>query len=384
MRIIIYGLGRGLEYIEQNLKKEHEIIGYSDSFATISVFKGKPFYVPKRLGEIDFDYLVIAVRDRKTAYHIYEMLTGEYGLEKDKVIPFYVYANGELWDYCMAHADVENVEGLIFGTSYAQHGILTDYLSANFENLAVPSTDLYATLETFRACIDKYGNKLKKLKYIIIDMFDYNYFNFDASLCRVFFTHILYGGIMKKHNYAKSCNYKKSFEEDMFEYGGMKVDSTEKLKELFVESYALERPLEPYSRYNCVGSDTPLPIGHFRSRVIHSRDEKVIKENICNLETLLKEIFQFNPDMKVILCLLPKFITLEETKQEFMKEWEKEFNDILKDVTLHPNVYLFNYKFREGIYDNNRLWYDVGHLNTVGAKCMTSIIEEDLQREIYI
>ena len=166
MKIILYGLGKGLEYIESNLKCQHEIVGYSDSYATISVFKGKPFYRPKEISMVDADYVVIAIRDRKIAYKVYQMLIGDlYGLQKEKVIPFYVYAKGEYWDYCLAHSDVENMEGLIMGTSYARRGIMPEYLSASFVNIAVPSSDLYATMETFRACVNKYGTKMKKLKY---------------------------------------------------------------------------------------------------------------------------------------------------------------------------------------------------------------------------
>ena len=75
MKVILYGLGKGLEYVESNLKEAHEIIGYSDSFATIKVFKGKPFYMLEQLPEISFDYLIITVKNRKESWKIYELLS---------------------------------------------------------------------------------------------------------------------------------------------------------------------------------------------------------------------------------------------------------------------------------------------------------------------
>lgn len=386
MRVIIYGLGKGLEYIEQNLKKEHEIIGYSDSYATLSVFRGKPFYTPEKLSTIDFDYIVIAVRNRKVAYKIYEMLTGEhYGLEERKVIPFYVYANGEYWDYCMAHADVENIEGLIFGTSYARNNILVDYLSVPFVNLGVPSQDMYANLESFKACIQKYGDRLKRLKYIIIDMFDYNYFNFDASLCKLFFTHLEYGGIINKHNFDENRNYEGAFEKELFSGLGIMRDRVSEviLDRLFEEHYALEHPINTSCRWKCIEHATPLPMGHFQSFVMKKRDAKTVKENIKNFEMLISAIEEFNPDIKVLLILFPKYITLEETKDSLIGTWKEEFNEIVERVCEKENVFFKNYKFCSGIADNRHLWFDIDHMNTIGARCMTSIIEEDLKREIY-
>lgn len=381
MKIIIYGLGKGLEYIEKHLKNGHEIIGYSDSYTDIQIFKGRPFYKPEQLSAIDFEWLIIAVRDRKAAYKVYEMLTREpYGLEERKVIPFYVYANGEYWDYCMAHADLENMEGLILGTSYARWGLLTDYMSVPFLNLAVPSQDLYADLETFRACVHKYGKRLRKLKYLVIDMFDYNYFNFDASLCKLFFSHLEYGGIIKKHNYDRNRNYVNTFEEELFLRLGVKKQSSQKqvLQELFEEDYAIEQVVEPYSRYKSISHETSLPMGHFQAGIVKERDETVIQENVCNFEKLLSAIFHFNPKMQVVLVLFPKYITLEETKDVFMGTWKKEFEEIIKQY-VGKNIHFFNYKFCNGISENVRLWQDIEHLNTVGAKCMTSIIEEDLK-----
>lgn len=388
MKIIIYGLGKGLEYIEQNLKKEHEIIGYSDSYATISIFKGKPFYTPEKLATIDFDFLIIAVRNRKEAWKLFELLTGDkYGLPETKVIPFYVYANGEYWDFCMAHADVENVEGLVFGTSYARYGILQQCLSRKFVNLSVPSQDLYSDWETFKMCIKKYGDRLKKMKYIMIDMYDYNYFNFDASLCKMFFKYLGYGGIIKKHNYGKNHNYSQVFEKELlYQIGVIKETECGKsdiLEELFYERYALDYVETQKNRWGCIEPFEPLPVRHFTASIVEKKYRETIEENKRIFDHLLEDIREFNPNIKIILLLLPRYSTLETTKEKHMERWKAEFEEIVSNACQRENVYWKNYKFCECVSGNRKFWNDIEHMNTIGGKCMTSIIDEDLKREIY-
>lgn len=386
MKIVIYGLGQGNEYIESILKSEHEIIGYSDSYSQIKIYKGKKFYKPEELSSIIFDYLIITIRNRKESWKVYELLTGSrYSISKKKVIPFYVYANGEYWDICMSHADVESTEGLILGTSYARNGILPEFLSASFINLSVPSQDLFGNLEGIKALFGKYGDRLSNLKYILVDMFDYYYFNFDASLCKLFFSYLGYGGIIKEHNYKNNRNYKNEFNNELFQQLGIKRDNViiEILEQLFEEHFALDHEVMANNRWKCIEQDVPLPVGHFTARIVTERDERTIKENKKIFDEFLSEIWEFNPDIKIVLLLLPKYITLEEVKDATMKRWKTEFFEILNEIRDKKNLYIKNYKFCDGIANNRHMWFDIDHLNTIGARCMTSIIEEDLKREIY-
>lgn len=386
MKIIIYGLGSGLEYIERNLREDNEIVGYSDSYADIGVFNCQPFYKPDKLKDVEYDFLILAIRNRKEAWRVYELLTGNrYGLDEKKVIPFYSYASAEYWDECLAHAPYQKIEGLIFGTSYARLGILPEYLSRTFINLGVPSQDLYGDLMTFRACISKYPEKLRELKYIILDMFDYNYFNFDTSLCKLFFTHLEFGGIQEEHNFAQNSNYGGNFIIELEARLGIRRDEKKKelLSKLFYESYAIDKPLDAKNRFKGIDRSADFPAGFFEARVIKIYDENTVGQNKRNLEQLLDEIWKWNPDIKVVMVLFPKYITLEETSKTFMETWKNDFLRILEDFTKRKNLYFWNYKFCKGIADNGRFWADVSHLNTMGARCMSSIIEEDLKREIY-
>ena len=62
--------------------------------------------------------------------------------------------------------------------------------------------------------IDKYGEKIKNLKHIIIDMYDYEYFNFDTSLAKNIYRYFLWGGYnLDGHNMTRNKIYTNSLEE---------------------------------------------------------------------------------------------------------------------------------------------------------------------------
>ena len=80
--------------------------------------------------------------------------------------------------------------------------------------LAVSSQDIYYNYKTLEYCIDNYWEKIKDLKHIIIDMYDYEYFNFDTSLAKNIYRYFMWGGYnLDEHNMTRNKIYKNSLEE---------------------------------------------------------------------------------------------------------------------------------------------------------------------------
>lgn len=393
MKIIIYGLGRGLEYIENNLREEHEIIGYSDSFSSIQVFRSRPFFKPEQIEASGCDYIVLAIRNRREAWKEYLRLTGgKYQFDRDKVIPFYTYANGEYWDSCMSNADLESLEGLVVGLSYGRYAVLPNYLSRPFVNLCVPMQDLFGTKEVLKGVFSKYGKHLGRLKYIIIDMCDYNYFNYDLSRGWRLFDYFSLGGIVRKHNYDINKNYTKPFEEELFNQlgivSGTREDGVRKyeeiLAELFYNWFAIDKPINEYERWNCIKQHPAVETDIFSGSITLVENEEVIEENIKTFQEILVTIKDFRADMRIVLALFPRYATVDQLKYMAAGHWESKFHEVMSKVLADEYVYFKDYKFCKGVYDNRRLYYDPIHLNTIGGRCMTSIIEEDFKREIYL
>ena len=99
MKILIYGLGQGLDLVEKRIRGEHKIIGYTDSYSDITVFRGNPFYKLEKLQSVFFDFVVIVIKDKKVAWEVRNLLIDKYGLSENQVVPFFVYANYELHNW---------------------------------------------------------------------------------------------------------------------------------------------------------------------------------------------------------------------------------------------------------------------------------------------
>ena len=92
MNILLYGLGKLTDQIEKIIRREHTIMGYTDSYSALQSYHNKKFYKIETINMIKFDYIIIAVQERKTSWEIRKMLIEKYRIEEKKSIPFSIYA----------------------------------------------------------------------------------------------------------------------------------------------------------------------------------------------------------------------------------------------------------------------------------------------------
>lgn len=380
MKIVLYGLGQGLDFVLKKIKKEHEIIGYMDSYSEITVFRERPFYKLENISQIFFDYIVITIQNRESAWQVYEMLIHTYKICEDHVIPFFLYANYEMHDIKMRQCDLEKIEGLIFGNSYAKYGFLEEELVIPFLNLAVDAQDIYYDYRIFQQCIAKYGERLKKLHYIIVDLYDYNYFNIDTSMSTGAMDYICWGGYFDEHNFKKNTRFQKAFREELFNRFRL-LKGNNSVFEVF-ENIDLQQVEArcPSTRWaHIMKKGNSLTFGPIIGSPVLKRSEDTIKENIALMDTFLKEVQEFNANIKIIFTLIPRYIEMEQATQIIMEKlWKKEFENIISNFCDKYNVLFWNYKERQEISKNHMFYYDLEHLNTVGGRALTAILNQDL------
>jgi len=191
MKVLIYGIGRFTESIEKLIDRGHEIIGYTDSFCKLNKYCGKTFYKLDAIRNVNFDYIIITVQERKTAWEIRQKLVNDYNIDGRKIIPFSIYAKNGIVEN---ELNTKEVQGIILGNSHAYHGYLPDCLDEDFVNLSCPSQGIYHNYKAFSIYSNDNMSILKRLKYIVFDLYDYNYFNSDISLTRGLFSYIGWGG----------------------------------------------------------------------------------------------------------------------------------------------------------------------------------------------
>ncbi len=383
MRLILYGLGQGLDLVEERVKEEHQILGYVDSYSKLAIFREKPFYNLDDIREISFDYIIITIQDGKAAWKVYNLLINEYGIAPDCIIPYYIYANREIYNMKMNTYDLSKIQGLIFGNSHAECGFLEEELRIPFINMAVSAQDIYYSYKIFQKCISKYGSKLKNLRYIIIDLYDYCCFNLDASIARYAIDYICWGGYLDEHNFNKNHNYQKTFREELFDRAYI-PEKTSSMCHLFSNVNIRRNDLCAASRWRHIEKRNCLTAGPIIGGVVTKRSETTIKENIGLLNSFLKDIKSFNGDIEVIFTLIPRYIEMERATEIVMKEWKKEFENIVYNLCDKYNANFWNYKNRRELSENHMFYYDVEHMNTVGGRAISGILNEDLKKLIEI
>lgn len=382
LKILLYGIGRELDIVEKKIRKEHEIIGYMDSFAKIKRYRGRIFYELHSVDNLDFDYVIITLKNRKAAWEIQKMLTVQYGIPLEKIIPFYVYANREVWRIKMHSCELEKIQGLILGNSFALTGFLEDELNIPFINLSVSSQDLYYCYRVFCQCMEQYGKQLCSLKYIVIDLWNYMIFNVDTSRGGDLLGYLYSGGIHDEHNFSANKKYIDTLQNEMFKKHHIILKDQ---KQISMQKVFDNWDTEEFDKFSCkrwghIQRDAKLQAAQVISVKITKKREDTFQENINVLERFMQVIRKNNADVKIIFTLIPQYTAVERGLEPFIQEWKEEFYRIVTDVCECYHAFFWDFKTCKEISENYMFYYDELHLNTVGARAMTEILNKKLSQ----
>lgn len=381
MKILFFGIGIATECLEERLKPECNIIGYTDSRSDITAYKGKNFYHIKKIKELVFDYVIVTSDNCHTALNITDMLKKCYQIPEQKILPYFVYANHELYSILLNSDNGNKYECMVFGNSHARDGILTKYLCVKSINFSISSQDIYGNYRTFQRVVNEYGHKFLNLKYVLIDLYDYNYLNYDTSLSSEIFNYIYSNGIIEEHNFRNNENFEiyrgVKFERQLLERIGISKDSekTKILKSVFSinEGVIAKSNAEIYKNKSFIEKNAPLIEEKILGSLVHKRFEGTIKENKKLLTQFVKDIRALYPKAQVIFTLIPRYTTMENVNEVFMTKWKKELYEFIAELKETYHIYFFDMKKNKSISGNPYFYQDICHLNTVGGISLTNI-----------
>lgn len=382
VKVLFYGIGVTTERLEERLNTNCDIIGYTDSRSAITTYKGKKFYGLEEISGLEYDYIIISSDKNRTALEIAVILEKRYGIAKDKILPYYVYANRELYSILLNRPGTDGYECMVFGNSHARDGILTKYLQVNAINFSTSSQDIYGNYRVFQKVIREYKHKFAKLRYVIIDLYDYNVLNYDTSLSKEIFNYIDGNGIMEKHNFDNNRNFTGGgyFEEQVANLLGIVQDfqKSEILDTIFkINEGQLDNAITSiYENRNFITKNEPLLEEKILGSLVENRFECTVEENKALLDGFVREIKTFNPEIKIIFTLIPRYITMERVGRLFMTGWRNELYGFLAALNRKYSTFFFDMKENKSISGNNYFYKDVCHLNTAGGICLTSILNE--------
>lgn len=391
MKCIIYGLSVFRKQIESYLKDTIDIIGYSDSFSELDCFEGKKLYKPNELVNLDFDVIIIAIRSFADCFDIEENLIN-LGIENKKIIPLYkfmkyismVKQNKNLIDTYLNKSS--KVDGLIFGISYGEYGINPKYLKHEFYNFCRSSQDLYYTLIQLKYIKQMYKDKIENLKYIILDMYDYTYFNFDTSLSKVGLNFIYDNEFYEfTHNLNKNKNYSKKHIEKI----KIKLEDDEiLLLNSIIKSKHIIRGHNGYylnpetnniiideediDRYLSINSNE---CSNFEKKLHISTEE----ENIKIIEEVINEILDINSEIKIYLILIPRYKIKEDRRKYIEFMWKNRFYNTLERLKLRYKFDFLDFTDYEEISNRREYYLDLEHLNYNGAIEFTKLLSNKIE-----
>lgn len=384
MKIVIFGLGRGIEYIEKALKQEHQIVGYSDTYARLSSYNGVPFYRYIQLKELlnEIDYLIIGIRNRKVALQVYYKMQCDFCENKEKILPFYPLSETENWKAEIVNNSGKEIDGIVLGTSMAYFDIDTKKMPGHCLKFASRSQDLYGNYGALSSAYEFLKYKIKP-KYVVIDMMTHHYINFDVSVVKNFFESIFQGGFRDKHNFDKNKWYSSSFEEILRDQYGVKLptkDERELLETLFNEFVALENSESEQLRYFSIPEGYEGDSDWRQTSIIIKSYEETIQSNKAYLEETLKLCKKMNPEIEIIFVFLPIYQEYFTKLQPYIEPWERKMADYYKELICKYKCVFWDYSNDDRIFTNRHFFRDNIHLNVIGEECMTYIIKEDLER----
>ncbi len=284
----------------------------------------------------------------------------------------------------------ESLDGLILGISHGLTGIDESLMPGNVCNLCESSQDIYFNYRLFECVKDEYYDMIKDLKYVVIDMFDYNYFNFDTiqtGACIPFFEE---SGFLceerlpwNKENSVEEINrlvegrwqegnsheeqellrglFPYLFDKDKGAYKGDAILSERRLVLSEAEISAYQK--EPYM----------VPV---QTKVF----EDTVTFQIDNFDKLLESIKEINPSIRIYLVLLPKYWMVEYLEQVIHNKWRDFFYTAIDEFKQkYSAVELLDLKDVTQFSKQQILYFDKTHFNCYGAEIFTKYLSRLIQ-----
>lgn len=339
------------------------------------------------------DYAIIAVDDKDSDIVYNELM--HLPQAEDKLLDFFMLARNQMphmtADRVFQNPRHDEFETIILGLSHAELGIVPEKLPGSAASIAVGGQDIFYNFEVLKYCYEKYPQKLKKVKHIVFDMFDYTYFNYDTSLASnatIYF--IKSGGITIPHHYRESKNapidfdylmdnlrlfYERDLTDKQYFIWNEIVEpglvGHPEFKEWVTAPFISKRTLE-YKPSNDVVT------GFLNNSLIYKRHEDTIEENVNLFFELLDFVMDKNPNMNIKILILPQYIDAIRYKSPAMDEWKTEFYDLIEFAKSQYPLEVLDYKYCD--ISNNAKWFnDIDHLNYKGALVFSDILSEHLQ-----
>lgn len=340
--------------------------------------------IAERDGEV---YIGFAVYTREMKAKLLEIILS-CGINKNYVLDIYkAYMAGyskNRFQRVMNCKLNQKLDGLILGISHGMVGIVEDKMPGNVCNLCYSSQDIYFNYLTLKKCYEQYYYEIKDLKYVVIDMFDYFYFNFDTILSGAFDRFVEISGFLCEER--TPWNKEQSVQQinEVLSGGIWQEGKTAWEQKLFSEffPFARERDCGVYkdiTLYDEKLEDNAI-LKYKDNPIIHAVQMKIFHhtiqfqvDNMVKLFLLLKKI---QPQIRIFLVLLPKYKVVEDFEKSLNRTWKTFFMNIIGELKKDFSFELLDFKDYEEISAHKENYRDLTHLGLDGAAKFTEHLSD--------
>ncbi|MCR5671753.1 MAG: hypothetical protein K6G10_12170 [Butyrivibrio sp.] len=368
-------------------------IKYPEIITEVVIWESEDFYRefdPDSLNGVD---IILLAFYYKTP--VYEMLKG-YLSGTVKISPDHIWDFYRLSEACRPSiraekrisllSPEEKLDGLILGISHAEVGVLEErFAPYNFLNISTSSSDIYSNYKNFELCLEKYRENLSSLKYLVIDMFDYSYFNYDVSMSDNFPGFLMGKGYNKDgHNFGHNQNFNMDF-QDLAE--GVERRRIKDVSPVSIDIWNIIK--SDYKRRQKQSEDFDDPsimymirdaekTAQFKiGKYAEKEYENTIAENTEIFRKMLELAYKVNQDMQVYLILIPRSPIAFSLEEPMISKWKPRFYSILQDINRdYPFTFIDFVESNPGFSED--LYFDAAHLNIFGAIKFTDILKEKI------
>jgi hypothetical protein len=358
--IIIFGTGSAADGIVDIFGGNVNIVAFADNNNSKcgGVFREKEIISPKRIKEFGYDYIVIASQFNE---EIYNQLI-DMNIKKEVIFQYVkfldmIYNHFEVMLLSYFKRDIDKIETIITGISYAMAGLNASLLKKVGCNFAIDSQDLFYDYHVFKYILENFNHNLK---YGIIGLCYYS-FQYDMSLSAMQNKVMLYYPTLKtSHNFKLNYDFDKEYD--------INKDIADKIiKKNQSGHYDFCVEIKSLADFNNKES-----IGKKQAEIDCDKNyPETVKENIQIFKDYLKLLNEHNIKPIVVVFPASKYYT-----KYFSERIEKEFHGIIDEL---KKEYDFQYidHFRLDVFKDDEFW-DVSHLNPKGAEKFTQILNKEI------
>ena len=383
LKIILIGGEKELAFVEKRIR-------YPQLISAKYIWNEELFQKEPADFLLGIDVVVLAFEQESVAARISEIIRLS-NTEDTIVIDFYSLryrlASKMKADFIMRNPVNDHYDGLVFGISHSEVGIIPQRLGNGiYANLAVGSQDLYYNYKTLEYCLSCYPDKIRSLRTVILDMYDYSYFNYDVSLSAQLPQYLGFGGYNKdQHNFIDNKNYKSITFNEIVNLA--LSEHIQGVTEEMVDVWEMMFGPDVYSCFECMEHNllnfkyrievvSDEKCNEFRLKSIAEKVfERTVTENISVIRNFFELLTTINPDIKVYLVTIPRFEGVWNKEEIMVRNWKDRFIDIISQL---QKDYRFEYLdlSRHEIATCRYYYHDHSHFNIYGAMRFTDMLND--------